>query len=148
MDIPQKFTIKDDGKYGHDKLFWICRPKSIVQCRTDSDYQLIITYNDDYIIDSVISRSMGNIKRESVNNPLFQMITKFDPRHIVKNHKITDLSKFGLDSGYIVSGDGVYTQKIVILKEYMTWSSHLLVNNGNGWKINPLQTWDYRMVDI
>lgn len=145
MIFPDEFKIVDDGKYGHNILYWICKPHCIIQCRTDKNDKIFILYDKNYKIDNVIIRDSSGIKQGNVN--LYRKISNFDPRFIVYNYKLSDLSEFGLDDGYIIMSDVDY-KEFVVFSDSDNYISYLFYKKNGVWKIIENQTWKYKISKI
>ena len=149
-DLPENFILRDSGQYGHDNLYWICRPGVQIKKRYDSDDVEYIFYDKNY---QPIKGMYTNGKICKVyKKRIIKVSYNHDPRYIFHNCEKIDLSKFGLQgNGYLVEDTSAMGADFVSVVKFLTplfYIKYLFVYKGEKMEEVEDQRWVYRIKPI
>ena len=138
INLPESFTMTDKGHYNHDGVVYICEPGfwTIRNNQGDSKIKL----NENYEAVGIVN---GDEVKE-MSESLAVGINISDPRRVLKNFDLVDLSKYGLTGdGYVVyeENEFFHSHKVVQFNSERQFTTYAFFNKNNSWVEFKEQTW-------
>lgn len=147
MNLPDKFTITDDGHYNHDGVSYECGPGYFKIINTDPLPPGEIKYLvDDDFVPTGKELTDGTIEKISEFRTGLNIGT--DPRRTLKSGKIIDLTEYGLEGeGYLVHREDELfnSDKIVQIKSDTEYTSYVFMKKGGQWVEFKEQRWEFKI---